>query len=133
EVVRLIVLDHENRIPDSLLRALREQRFDVTFTTVAEEARRYADDPRALILVDDYFGGVGSGIDLAEELMRESRGATIAIMTHDRSIEGRTRAANACHVILYKPLSLGLFLAAASTASEIGTEKPARVVEDLGD
>lgn len=109
----LIVLEQDAQWPDSLLEALRSQRIEVTFATSVDQAGAHGGETAALILVDEYFDGVGSGIDFAQQLRREPCRATVAIMTHDRSIEARTRAAQVCDVILYKPLSLELLLAAA--------------------
>ena len=111
--LQLVILDQDTALPDQLVDVLHLNRFEVTCATSVDHVRAHCGDQSALILVDEYFGGVGSGIQCAEQLRCELSHATVAIMTYDRSIEARTRVARACHLIVYKPLSLELLLAAA--------------------
>jgi two-component system, sensor histidine kinase LadS len=66
-----------------------------------------------LVLVDENFGGPHSGLSLARDLARGPAATSVAIMTFDRSIEARMGAVGVCALLLYKPLTPALLLAAA--------------------
>lgn len=71
---------------------------------------------QALVLVDEHFGGNHAGLALARKLSHASPSSTIAIMTYDRSIDARRRASEVTELMLYKPVSAELLMAAARRA-----------------
>lgn len=66
----------------------------------------------ALVLLDVHFGGTEAGLDLCQRIRTQYSEAAVAILTYDRSIEARMRAAAVCSLIVYKPLSPALLSAA---------------------
>jgi two-component system, sensor histidine kinase LadS len=113
ETLNVVVLDTADRLPEALLQEARAHGLDVHCTEDAHAARQRIRQHGGLFLIDEHFGGALAGLELARNMVRESPRATVAVMTYDRSIEARMRSVDARALLLYKPLSVGLLLAAA--------------------
>lgn len=109
----IAMLDIEAHSSPQLVEACAE--FGLRLLTVADsrDLERGPAAEASLVLVDEHFGGPQNGLSLARDLARRRTTTNVTIMTFDRSIEARMRAVGVCALLLYKPLTPALLLAAA--------------------
>jgi len=115
EGLRAVALEGEGGGDEALARAAQALGLALHTANTPDAARALLEDapgPAPLLLIDQHFGGVDAGLDLAHELGAGAGDPRVALLSYDRSSEARARLAQDAPLVLYKPVS-ALALAAA--------------------
>lgn len=112
----IVILDTELQPTERLDEAVGRLGLRLLRVTDPRQLDRLPASQARMVVVDEQFGGPLRGLSLARDVARQRPETTVVTMSFDRSIEARMRAVDVGSLLLYKPLTPSLLLAAARQA-----------------
>lgn len=104
----VVLLDRDHEKTALLEQAVRRAGWDFVRVQSSDEASEVLRDagPADLLLVDQHFGRVDGGLDLARGLGESETARPLALLSYDRTAEARARLSAVAPVLLYKPVTV---------------------------
>ncbi|HEM46270.1 MAG TPA: hybrid sensor histidine kinase/response regulator, partial [Alphaproteobacteria bacterium] len=123
---RLVLLDRDRQKTALLEQAVRRAGWDFVRAESPDEATEVLRDagPADLLLVDQHFGRVDGGLDLARHLGESQTARPLALLSYDRTAEARARLSAVASVLLYKPVTVRALEHGAALLRDCGRTAP---------